>query len=142
MLIFTSCRKVQCCVDGWKGPGHIQKNRQIARGVAWKNSYMGGEGNVPHDHSSPMCFDLVKGEVGYVNILGVEVGFIDTKEGEKEWWEVALMGHGLSQEDEFREELFGDVAKRMIVPRKAFYIPCQNSKISKVIYFSIKQSSN
>ena len=88
---------------------------------------MGGEGNVPHDHCSPMCFDLVKGEVGYVNILGVEVGFIDTKEGEKEWWEVALMGHGLSQEDEFREELF--------------YIPCQNSKISKVIYFSIKQSS-
>ena len=45
------------------------------------------------------------------------------------------MEHWLTQEYQFRGELFSEQTKILIVSRKAFNIPGEDTKISKFIYF-------
>ena len=51
---------------------------------------------MPHNHCPAVSLHLVKGKVGYMHVLRVKVGFINTMERKEEWLEVTLVGHGLA----------------------------------------------
>ena len=51
-----------------------------------------------------------------------------------------MVEHWLTQENQFRGELFSEQMQILIVSRKSFNIPGEDTKISKFIYFvRIKQ---
>ena len=70
-----------------------------------------------------MCLTPVQGEVRVQEVLRVEMTLIVTTERLKKRWEVTLVEHWFTEKYEFRKELFTQITKRMVVARKALYIP-------------------
>ena len=70
-----------------------------------------------------MCLNPVQGKVRVQEVLRVEMTLIIASERLKKWWQVTLVEHWFTEKYEVRKELFTQITKRMVVARKALYIP-------------------
>jgi len=105
----------------------LEDEGEDAGGAGGDDGDEGVEAAPPEGHGAPLGPGGLHGQLGLVEVLGVEVAGQLAPEGLEEERQVVLEGLWLGEEDEARLVLGDEVIEAVEIPVEAFNVPCNDS---------------